>query len=134
MKYLQHLGKPWVCGSQGPQTFDCWGLLKTVYRESFGIELDPLEARRADQVADCVRVAAGIVESPDWTETKEPREGDAVALSRRSAIHHVGIYLKGRRVLHAVSSNGVIVQSIHSLKLNGFSIIKFYHHELCPNC
>lgn len=135
MKYLQHLGKPWVCGAEGPDSFDCWGLLKTIYRESFGIEISPLAPGNHLDVSQCAKAAALIVASGNWREVKEPREGDAIALSRRSAIHHVGVFLAGRRVLHTVSGNGVIVQSFKSLKLNGFTKFIFYrHNELCKDC
>ena len=42
----EYLGKPWRNGAAGPDAFDCYGLVRAVYRDRYGVEyeIDPLPA------------------------------------------------------------------------------------------
>jgi len=126
---LKYLGKPWVSGANGPDAFDCWGLVKTVYKEEFSIDLSDHLQRQADNIRECFRLGTLETTSSDWVEVETPRTGDVVALSKNTEIHHVGIYFEqGRSVLHSVSGSGVIFQRISSMRQNGFQVFKFFRH------
>ncbi|MFF2195407.1 C40 family peptidase [Streptomyces sp. NPDC058157] len=84
-----HLGDPYVWGGDGPQGWDCSGLVRAAYR-SAGISLP----RVAD---DQYRATTAISRS-------ELRRGDLVFWSsdgRASGIHHVAIYLGDDQYLEA---------------------------------
>lgn len=123
------LGKPWVAGATGPESFDCWGLLAFVYQAEFGININPDLDRQAGNIADNVRVASREIASGHWEAVSTPQDGDAVGLSQGGPIHHVGLFLaQNRAILHSLPEAGVTVQPIRSLKSNGFSIFQYYRH------
>ncbi len=94
---LAQRGKPYVWGAEGPDTFDCSGLVQAAYA-SAGISL-PRTAR------------------PQWratpgVPTSQMIPGDllffATDASNWDSIHHVGIYLGDGRMIHAPQSGDVV--------------------------
>lgn len=120
------IGKPWKVGTEGPDTFDCWGLLRWVYRTQRSLVLTPIPAIAP---TDTVKICRAVQdEEPRWQRVLLPTHLDAVAMSLGKAIHHVGVWLEidGGVVLHTTERSGVVAQSITSLRSNGFNLIHFY--------
>lgn len=87
------IGRPYVWGAEGPDSFDCSGLTQYVFRE-FGIDL-PRRAISQSRVGDS-------------TGTRL-RRGDLVFFSsdtRRSEVTHVGIYEGGGIMIDASKRHG----------------------------
>ncbi len=84
----KHLGKRYVHGSKGPNTFDCSGFTSYVYKQ-FGYKISP--ASRA-QAGEGVAVAKGDLRKGDLVFFTSPRSGGNVG--------HVGI------VVSADNENG----------------------------
>lgn len=87
------IGRPYVWGAEGPDSFDCSGLVQYVYQE-FGIEL-PRRAINQSRVGD----SAG----------RRLQRGDLVFFStdtRRSLVTHVGIYEGGGMMIDASKRHG----------------------------
>jgi cell wall-associated NlpC family hydrolase len=96
-----HLGKRYVYGASGPNTFDCSGFVCYVYRHALGITS---LARSAQGMAGSVKKVSG--------SNREP--GDLVFFTGTSShayISHVGIYVGGGRMIHASSSGRGVVYS-----------------------
>ncbi|MGW6919100.1 C40 family peptidase [Kitasatospora sp. NPDC054939] len=86
---LAQLGKPYVWGGDGPDGYDCSGLVQQAFRRS-GIELPRVAD---DQYAATTPITKGQL-----------RRGDLVFWSdsgRASGIHHVAVYLGGNRFVEA---------------------------------
>ena len=86
---LAQLGKPYVWGGNGPDGYDCSGLVQQAY-ERAGIDLP--------RVADDQYAATTPISSADL------RRGDLIFWSdssRASGIHHVAIYLGGGSYVEA---------------------------------
>ncbi len=86
------IGRPYVWGAEGPESFDCSGLTQYVFRE-FGIEL-PRRAVSQSKVGDRAR---------------RLQRGDLVFFSsdtRRSEVTHVGIYEGGGMMIDASKRHG----------------------------
>ncbi|MFD0740953.1 C40 family peptidase [Phytohabitans flavus] len=91
---LGELGKPYVWGTEGPNTYDCSGLMWAAYRYA-GYQLprvsrDQYAATRSRSVS-----------------TSAMLPGDLVFFSSNgtaSGIHHVGMYLGEGRMVHAPNS------------------------------
>ncbi len=86
---LAQVGKPYVWGGDGPNGFDCSGLVQQAYSRS-GVGLPRVAD---DQYAATTPIGSG-----------ELRRGDLVfwsSSSRASGIHHVGIYLGGGKFVEA---------------------------------
>ena len=124
------LGKPYVSGARGPESFDCWGLVTYFYKEVFAVELplypneDPFNVKRV----------SGLLEkgahSSDWVEIKKPEHGCVVAMSRSKVFHHVGIWLEidDGLCLHAYDGMQVMAHTIQQLKWQNISKIAFFKH------
>lgn len=93
---MKEIGKPYVWGAEGPDSFDCSGLMLYVYRQ-LGIEI-PRVSR--DQYWAGMRV----------TRT-QLLPGDLVFFSYSgspSGIHHVGMYIGSGKFIHAPHSGDVV--------------------------
>ncbi|HUX14588.1 MAG TPA: C40 family peptidase [Spirochaetia bacterium] len=95
-----YLGVPYVYGGNGPNSFDCSGLVCRVYQEITGTELP-----RTTQE----EFAAGVSVDPP-----NIRPGDLVFFNTEGYVSHVGIYIGHDQFIHAASAGpdtGVITSS-----------------------
>jgi probable lipoprotein NlpC len=125
----KYVGVPYVVGGRDIGGLDCWGLLKLVYEQEFGVNLPAyttLDVESAAQV--CATVDEG---AEDWLEIQKPVDGCAVAMSKRKAIHHVGVFTNsdGGKILHSWDRKSVVADTVRGLWLRGFKIVKFYKHH-----
>ena len=83
IKYgMTQIGDPYVYGAEGPNAFDCSGLMLYVF-EHFGIHLPRTAAQQQKYV----------------TPVSSPRPGDLVFWG--APAHHVALYVGGGKVLSA---------------------------------
>lgn len=126
-----YLGKPWKAGARGPDCYDCFGLLYDVYRKLLAIEIAPgtAEPLCPSSALAAIKASAG---SEEWQRLKEPKEFCAVAMGRRGAVFHVGIWTDadGGNVVHSLEYSGVRVDSVRRLISLGFSQLRFYSHAV----
>ncbi|MFS1197337.1 glucosaminidase domain-containing protein [Enterococcus lactis] len=85
---FKHLGKPYVCGAKGPNTFDCSGLTYYVYMKATG------------------HYIGGWTGEQQYAGTQIPvsqaQPGDLVFWGPSSGVtHHVGIYIGNGQFIHA---------------------------------
>ncbi|WP_294428505.1 C40 family peptidase [uncultured Treponema sp.] len=97
------IGKPYVSGGIGPNSFDCSGLIFTVSREAIGHQLP----RTTKAIYNyCKEIDANTREAGDLVFFKTTTSGD---------ISHVGLYIGNSQFIHAVSdgpNTGVIISSL----------------------
>ncbi|MCR4733526.1 MAG: C40 family peptidase [Treponema sp.] len=97
------VGKPYLYGAVGPESFDCSGLIYYTARESVKVQLP----RTAKAIYSYVRIVP-----------EEQREiGDLLffCTSSTETINHVGIYIGNNQFISAISdgeNTGVIVSSL----------------------
>lgn len=125
-----YIGKPWVLGGQGPDAYDCGGLVRAIARERFGLEI-PEVTLASDAPREYIRAIRVFVESDEWRHITEPAEGDGVTLSHSRHPHHVGVWVDVDHggVLHALEGIGVVFTDMTALRRNGWSRIEFYRHH-----
>ncbi|MGA4539795.1 C40 family peptidase [Uniformispora flossi] len=90
------LGKPYVWGGEGPDGFDCSGLVMQAWRRA-GVKLTHFAAT---QYAESHPVAYRDLRPGDlvfWTETPRARD-----------IHHVAMYLGDGKMIHAPRTGDVV--------------------------
>lgn len=124
-----YIGKPWVSGQQGPDSFDCWGFFRYVQKERFGIDV-PFINVNADNFREVARNFSGSDERSKWLATSEPKEGDAVLMAHCKYPSHVGVWLDvdSGGVLHCVRGEGVVFGAVSSLKNSGWGRVEYYRH------
>jgi cell wall-associated NlpC family hydrolase len=123
----EYIGKPYVKGSFGPDSFDCWGLVWTVYKNRFEIELPRFLFVDNQSALDIRR--AMKENARQYEELAQPEEGCIVGIGQGRELSHVGIWIEsdGGLVLHATAPR-VLAQSLKALRLAGFQKIQFYKH------
>lgn len=98
---LALLGKPWRAGANGPDAFDCWGLVRYVFAEQKGIHFP--EVNEPDNRG----VILGIAREHGFRRVQECQGWDIVIFDRPGDGKHVGVVLSvtdGLRFLHAPGS------------------------------
>lgn len=114
----QYIGKAWGSGAQGPDAFDCWGLVRHINKEVYGREL-PEVIVDATNLSIVQKAFYDHEEFKRWQEVKTPAEGDCVITkSSPSKPEHIGIYVdeQGGRILQSVYGSGVVALSIEATK------------------
>ena len=103
MNWNEYIGLPYREGARGPEAFDCYGIVATVFEAARGIRLPdwyqsapgPQGASRAISAA-----LAGEVDGGRSVPVSDPQDWDIAVVGSRLRPHHVGLYVEGG-VLHA---------------------------------
>ena len=102
-----YVGLPYAVGAQGPEFWDCWSFFRRIQGERYGREIPllptPPSWREIAKAFPAWSIEYG------WHETKTPRDGDAVFMSRMRDPTHVGIWLADLgAVLHCCEGGSVL--------------------------
>jgi len=111
-----YVGIPYKHGGRDWDALDCYGLVKLVYQEEYGIVLRDW-ATDAMDLREKSEAIASILCTGEWQEVEEPEDGDFVVCRRLRAAHHIGLFFGGG-VLHAVQGTGVIYQTLGRFQAN----------------
>ncbi len=118
-------GKPWVNRAEGPDSYDCWGLVLASFREIEGIELPNITVYKDKHCATNEAVTKSDLAK--FTEVG-PIDGAIMTISNNAGgLIHVGRVLCGR-VLHATDTLGVRWESISSINSRNKNI-RYFNYE-----
>ncbi len=98
-------GKPFRLGADGPDEFDCWGVVRAGFRAAFRVELPALHSVRAASMAQQQRAAHA---ESDWrpaTALDVDRPGTVLTFRRRRGVH-VGLVVCRGMMLHSLIGRG----------------------------
>lgn len=126
---FNYLGRPWVNGAQGPDSFDCWGFFRFIQLHHFGLDLQVINID-ADNYRDVAKEMGASSERNDWIKQNVPQEGYAVLMAHAKYPSHVGVWLDadGGGVLHCVRGAGVVFSTLSSLRNSGWGRVEYYKH------
>jgi cell wall-associated NlpC family hydrolase len=109
-----YVGIPYSDRGRDRHGCDCWGLVRLVYRERLEIIL-PSYRESYEASNDPVSASGAIAKyKGTFTEVQQPRPGDVVLLRVIGNETHVGIYLEGRRMLHAMKGTNSCIVNLRS--------------------
>ena len=93
-------GTRYHMGGMDSTGMDCSGFATTYYKHFYGITLPRTSG---EQYAKSVKVSR-----------PELKEGDLVFfhINRRTAVSHVGVYLRNNKFIHASTNKGVVISSL----------------------
>lgn len=128
--WADYIGIPFEDGGRGPNSLDCWGLLRMIYSRELGVDLPSYGEVSAH---DLVRIARTISRdvSDGWVAVDVPREFDGVIMrsgAGRSAIVHVGVMVDRCRLIHVEKSSATAVVSVSHYSVS-HRIAGYRRHE-----
>lgn len=98
------IGKPWVNRAEGPEEFDCWGIVIDSFRKVDGVELPQINGY-VDEECNVSVAAKEALDSRMYAKC-QPTNGAIMAAFRGENLVHVGRCLCGG-VLHSTEGMGV---------------------------
>jgi cell wall-associated NlpC family hydrolase len=93
------VGKPFKAGAEGPDEFDCWGLVMHV-QAMLGRSLPRLAVNVREAPRDQWATIRELVQRSDWHKVERPQDGDVLLMIGANGLPHVGVVI-GNRLLHA---------------------------------
>ncbi|MDY3002143.1 MAG: C40 family peptidase [Romboutsia timonensis] len=95
----QQLGKPYVWGDEGPDSFDCSGLVQYIYKNALGKDL-PRVSYDQSKVGQAV-------------SREDLQPGDLVFFDTmdKGKVSHVGRYIGNNEFIHAANSKKGVIKS-----------------------
>lgn len=131
-----YIGKPWEAGASGPESFDCWGMVRHAQLAIFGRPLPRLEIGQVQTEAQLAALHA-LVRRSNWEcqpGLYPMEEGDMLLMRSREG-PHIGVVIQvnnRHRLLHAVGSVGspgaVVHSSIDDVKAAGWGRFELWRH------
>ena len=93
------VGKPYVWGGNGPESFDCSGLVRYIYKNALGKDL-PRVSYEQSKVGQSV-------------DKSDLQVGDLVFFDtmNKGRVSHVGIYIGNNEFIHAANSKKGVIKS-----------------------
>ena len=128
------IGKPYQLGAQGPDAFDCWGLVRYAFEHAHGIVMPVIEVGRGDDpTLDNVLAIKRAAAVSGWKPCADraPAENDIVLMNSIGG-KHVGTMVRANGallLLHAVERVGVCAQPLVDLQRTGFHGFVFWRRE-----
>lgn len=109
-----YIGIPYEFAGRDMTGLDCYGLVKLVYHNEYGLELPDWQVDTIN-LREVNRTISSVVTSGDFDRIEAPVDGSFVIAYRNKAACHIGLYYAGC-VLHAFDNLGVIYQPLSKFK------------------
>ena len=131
---IKKLGRPWVALGRGPDGYDCWGLVVSVW-EDIGWTSAP-DFPYGSEFTERREALVSIVEEKkvhdiNWIPRESPADGCLCVMFKYGHAYHVGIYADGT-VFHCVEGRGVLGTSVQKTLTLGYEKIEFYDNKEMP--
>lgn len=123
----KYIGRPWVAGAQGPDSFDCWGFVRYVLKHEYGFNVPQVNVN-AECLRDVLHAFRTDLAFQAFKEVGKPQDSDVVLMRQSKNPVHAGIWLDvdGGGVLHCVRDSGVVFQNVRSLNTCGWYLDSYY--------
>lgn len=123
----KYIGRPWVAGAQGSDSFDCWGLVRFVLLHEYGYNVPPVNIN-PNNLRDVLSAFHADLAFQAFVEVDKPQDGDVVLMRQAKNPVHAGIWLDvdGGGVLHCCRNSGVVFQDASSLNATGWFLHSYY--------
>lgn len=111
-----YVGKPWAPGADGPRAFNCWGLVRQVFRDREQVDLPIVVVNESGHPGEAnvgaIKRAARLAHMRPVDRDEEPREMDVAVLVGPGTLHVGVVVLANGRLslLHSSHAAGVECQ------------------------
>lgn len=122
-----YIGIPFARHGRTHTGVDCWGLVRLIYADQFGIHLPDYSAEY-DNPRDAAEVGAVIAAEKDimWP-VDQPAFGDVVLIRLDGWPSHVGLVVAPGHMLHVTEGASTAYESYDSIKY-GRRVLGFYRY------
>lgn len=120
----EYLGKPYVEGANGPDEYDCWGLVREVCKKRIDCDMPLINVGRTDNQEAITEAVKG------WEKILPPYKEYDVLTMKNAFGRHVGICIKANgkvMFLHAEYPN-VQVLEVDKLSRYGYKDIQGWRY------
>lgn len=110
------IGRPFRDKGRGPDAFDCWGLVRAVLRDQFGIAL-PDYADAYTESHDHASVAEAVESGlrDGWQIVRQPKCGDLIVIRVAGRPWHCGLMVTPERFLHVPDKGTSCIERLDSV-------------------
>lgn len=126
------IGKPYEANAKGPEKYDCWSAVAEVRRSLFGDVLPIFEVPEDPSLLWLAHQFKDSDERRNWVQVEKGsiiQDGSLVLMSRAKSAVHIGIWLKAERgILHAIETDGIVLQDALTLKACGWGNLRYFEH------
>lgn len=125
-----YIGKPWSKGKCGPDSYDCFGLVRDVAEKKFNFSIPYINPEEIGGIRDIIRKIQNEDNWKDFEKVKDkkPQNGDLVRLFKNCGPLHIGIYIDGK-VLHSHQYGGVCWDEFYIVKIKGWTSWEFWRKK-----
>lgn len=130
-----YIGKPYEEGARGPSRFDCYGLMATVMRMEYGINVPMWDG--VPPSGEIQRMANDLqTRMHGWSKVDSPRPGDGVLLARGAYGCHCGVMVtsdtsvRGKQTGYCLHiREGINVSCERLDRIRGYRPIGFWRYR-----
>jgi cell wall-associated NlpC family hydrolase len=108
--YADLLGKPFVAGARGPDSYDCVGLAMVI-AQRLGKQVPAYVSSEAELHA---QLGAGGASLADCPQIPRPVPGCAVLLRISPNQHHLAFMVDESRMVHTTQATGCVIERVNS--------------------
>lgn len=84
----EYIGKPYVKGANGPDEYDCWGLVREICKKRIDCDMPLINIGRNDNRREIIKAMRG------WSKVDPPYKENDVLTMKNIYGRHVGICIK----------------------------------------
>lgn len=125
----KYIGKPYAVGANGPHSYDCWGLARSIFAERLGISMPQVAVRENNNGQAMRKIADGF----GWGPVAGPAQECDALIMRGIAGRHIAVAVQtGKRLvyIHADDFCGVeIITDVADFGLRGYKNLEIWRYD-----
>jgi cell wall-associated NlpC family hydrolase len=110
------IGKPYKNNGRGPDYFDCYGIVKYIYKNFLGIDLPEYTGYSEDWYKNSNVLTEQLnIFSSIWYSVDIPKKWDILTFSHgvsNKITNHCGVYLGEDKMIHCYENSPVVIDRI----------------------
>ena len=116
--YAKYIGIPFVNLGRDKTGADCYGLVRLILKDQYGIMLPELldysNSLNRNQTSLVIEKNTPLIAGES---IENPEEGDIVLMSSRGLSAHVGVLIGNNMILHTTKQTGAVTEPLSSRRL-----------------